>query len=152
MASIRKRTNPSGKTVWRAEIRRRGFAPLSETFPTRALAQEWSRKEERHLDEQRADPTAVGRQYLIDQAIARYRDDILPRKRPSTAYSQDQQLTWWLHQLSGKRLASITGPIVADCLHSLTIEDSGITGRPRSAATRNRYFAVINHVLNACVE
>lgn len=49
MASILKVSN-----AWRAQVRRRGHSTLSQTFPTKVLAQQWARHIEGELDAGRA--------------------------------------------------------------------------------------------------
>lgn len=46
MAYIQKRVHPSGRVTYRARIRLGGSPDLSETFPTRREAKEWSAKME----------------------------------------------------------------------------------------------------------
>lgn len=40
-------------TSWRVQIRRKGHKPITETFPTKAMALEWSRKTETEIDAKR---------------------------------------------------------------------------------------------------
>lgn len=73
MASFRKR----GET-WRAEIRRRGFAPLSGTFDTKAAAVKWAASREAEM--------LAGRRgeiipRTVRQALARYAEVVSPRHR-----------------------------------------------------------------------
>lgn len=53
MASFQKR----GKT-WRAIIRRKGHPTLSETFPTKGMAETWAQRQERAIAQQRAQGTS----------------------------------------------------------------------------------------------
>ncbi len=45
MAAIRKRGNS-----WQVQIRRQGFSPLAQSFPTHADAVAWARDKERSID------------------------------------------------------------------------------------------------------
>ncbi|MHB8254966.1 MAG: hypothetical protein ACYDEV_15035 [Acidiferrobacter sp.] len=44
MAAIRKRLGPGGRTVWQAQIIKKGYKGLYGTFNTKVEAQIWAKK------------------------------------------------------------------------------------------------------------
>lgn len=73
MATFRKR----GRT-WRAEIKRRGFAPVSGTFDTKAAAVAWATAREAEMLAGRRGEIVPR---TVRQAIAKYRDEETPKHR-----------------------------------------------------------------------
>lgn len=80
MATITKR-----KTGWNVQIRRKGYAPRSATFPTKGAASAWAREHEALMD-QGALPVsdALLKKTTLSQLMDRYLRDITPRKRSAT--------------------------------------------------------------------
>ena len=77
MATITKRKNG-----WNAQVRRKGFAPRTKTFPTKREATTWAREQEGLIDQGRLPVTeAPLKQTTLTQLIARYLTDVTPRKR-----------------------------------------------------------------------
>jgi len=61
---------------WRAQVRRKGFRPFTQTFATKAQADAWARRIEAMIDDGRSPDgrTVLGRRYLVADAIDDYRD------------------------------------------------------------------------------
>jgi hypothetical protein len=77
LASIRRRGN-----TWQAQVRRRGFPPLTRTFHGRADAKLWARQREAELDRGcLPQNTRVLRSITLGSLLERYRDTVTPRKR-----------------------------------------------------------------------
>ena len=78
MASI---TNINGR--WRALVRRKGFPPFCQTFPTKAQAAAWARGVEADIERgQLPRPeVTIGRRVLVSDLIATYRK-LRERQRP----------------------------------------------------------------------
>lgn len=70
MASI---INIKGR--WRAQVRRKGHPAYTETFATKAQAQEWARRLEAQIDAGKRPEgrSVIGRAYLVSDAIQEYR-------------------------------------------------------------------------------
>lgn len=65
---------------WRAQIRRKGHKPITDTFPTKAAAQQWARKIETDIDAKRyQDGRDLDRIFLKD-VIDRYKEEIAAEK------------------------------------------------------------------------
>jgi len=84
MATIAKRTNSSGQSVYQAKCRRKGFTTQSKTFKTLADAKTWARQIERSFDTGEALGTK-GRAAHSDQTVGdilkRYRNEVCPLHR-----------------------------------------------------------------------
>ena len=60
---------------WRAQVRRKGYPPRTETFPTRILAEKWGRQIEAEIDAGRAGQLAPGH-VLLSSLIDRYTEEV----------------------------------------------------------------------------
>lgn len=117
MASI---LNINGR--WRAQVRRKGHPAYTETFTTKAQAQEWARRIEAQIEAgKRPDGRAVlGRAYLVRDAIEDYRK-LRAHSRPVRDDSNDHYML--------KKLALHLGDL--DAL-SLSVDDLVGFARARS--------------------
>ena len=84
MATIIKRPGPAGKTVFRAEIRRKGFPRQVKTFALKRDATNWARKIEREMDEGIWRDLKDADRVLFASALDRYLENVSIKKRPST--------------------------------------------------------------------
>ena len=140
MATFRRRTTQGG-VVWTAEIKRKGFPRESLTFARRTDAKTWANRRETEISETRANPTSVARRFTVAMMIARYKDEVLPGKSPSTIPTREAQLSWWQQQIGHMTLADVTAGVISGCLELLR-------RARRSEATRVRYLAVLSHAFN----
>lgn len=134
MATFRKRGSR-----WQAIIRRRGLPSLTRTFATKGDASLWAHQIERQVDSGllREDPRILSQTTLRD-LLERYRDEITPRKRGSSAETfvlnaimRDPISAYSLDQLAPKHLAAYRD-----------------MRRQRSAAaTVNRDLSLIQHAI-----
>jgi len=101
MATIVKR--PEG--TYRAQIRRKGYQPVSAAFAKRKDAVDWAQKTEAALIERRFFPERE--KHTLSEAIARYTTESLPKYRPGTAEKKRQVLAWWEQRLGKVYLSDI---------------------------------------------
>jgi integrase len=94
--------------------------------------------------ESRHFPTKEERRHTLADLIDRYVRDVLPHKRPSTAYTQAQQLHWWKAHLGHYPLADITSARIVKYRDKLT--------HGHSNATVVRYLAALSHVCTVAVQ
>lgn len=78
MATIEKRVGTSGKTTWRARVRRRAGPPLTKSFVRKADADEWARSIEHRIDNGEKLPSSEARKRTLADAIERYLTVTLP--------------------------------------------------------------------------
>jgi len=103
MATVTKR----GK-YWRAQVRRRGFAPQSKTFDTNAEAEAWAREVESEMDRGIFSSREEAERTTLAAALDRYKREISSRKaHPAQDY---QRIAHWSRQpLAHRFLASLKG-------------------------------------------
>jgi integrase len=145
MATIEQRTTRDGQTVYRVKVRRKGAPLQTATFSKRSEARKWAQMTEGAVLEGRYLKTAEAKRHTLADLIDRYTRDVLPRKKPSTAYNQGLQLQWWRRQLGHCLLAEITPARIVEHRDQLTQEH-------RSNATANRYLTALSHVLTVAVK
>jgi integrase len=149
MAYIQKRVHPSGKTTYRARIRLQGSPDLSETFPTRRAAKEWSSKMEADIRQGRYFGRSESRERTFAELVDRY----LEQKLFSCSKSFRKckiQLLWWKKKLKDYYLCYITPSVISELKEQLLKEE---TPRKtlRSQSTANRYLAALSGVFSVAV-
>ena len=142
MASIQKRITKEGRTTYRALIRIKGCPTRSATFDRCSDARRWSQEQEVDLRSTRPTCNIKNEQHTLGELVDRYISQILPDKKDIVG--QTQQLNWWKTQLGDSSVSAISPAIISECRSKLQKEDTHY-GTPRSAATVNRYLAVLSH-------
>ena len=84
MASILERKGKDGKTVWQAQVRRKGYPSQIRTFDRKTDAKKWARKVEHEIDEGSWRNVKEASNITLAQAIDRYTQTVTPKKRPKT--------------------------------------------------------------------
>jgi len=151
MANIQTRKNADGKASFRVQIRLKGRPTETATFERLTDARKWAASTESAIRENRYFKTAESTRHTLRDAIDRYMRDVLPKKSPSSEYSQGIQLAWWKERLGDLPLAEITPPVIAEARDAL---GAGQTYRhtPRTPSTVLRYMAALSHVFTTCVK
>jgi hypothetical protein len=147
MATIVQRPSKNGQTSYRVQVRRKGAPPQSASFQTLAEARKWAKICEGAVLEGRHFPSTAAKRHTISDLIDRYISDVLPSKRPSTAYNQRYQLRWWKAQLGQYALADVTPALLVECRDKLARNKA----RRQSGATVNRWLAVLSHCFTMAV-
>jgi hypothetical protein len=140
MATIVQRPGKNGQTNYRVQVRRKGAPPQSASFQTLAEARKWAKIREGAVLEGRYFPSTAAKRHTVSDLIDRYIADVLPSKRPSTAYNQRYQLRWWKAQLGHYALADVTPALLVECRDKLARNKA----RRPSGATVNRWLAVLS--------
>jgi integrase len=144
-----------GKLVgYQCKPRRLGLDVPSKTFDRLTDARAWLEKQ--HAAGRRA---AVGSsKATLNDAIARYSEEELPKLARSDRPNRERQLAWWRDRLGSRLLREVGRAEVRDALHSLRQGGSGLRradegqGRPAKLATANRYRAALSAVLSVAAE
>lgn len=134
MPSIQKRTSKTGAVSYRVRIKIHGQV-VSATFPRLAEARRWGLSEEARLRTARRNAALVA---TLDDAVAAYREDEVPRLSAAWAKRLARMLAWWSARLGGVKLADLDAASIA--LHLRKLQVSG--------ATQNRYQAALSVVLS----
>lgn len=166
MASIQKLTSPlTGDISFRAQVRVKGQATQSKTFPNRKEAQQWANSIEMAIRENRYFPQARASRTTFAELVERYFESVLTGLAETEQAARRQQLTWWTKQFAGRTLSEITTDRVAEGRDVLATEaytrgkvkkKKGIEIRPvehkRSGATVNRYLAALSHLFSMAIK
>jgi hypothetical protein len=125
MASIRKRTGSDGTTSFRVDVRLKGFPPQRATFKRLTDAKKWGQQTEAAIRENRYFKTSEARKHTLAEAIKRYKESVLPRKKDQK--KQEALLDWWKDEIGAHTLADITPAKISECRDELL---KGVTTRP----------------------
>lgn len=137
MASIRKRTNSKCESSYFVEIRLKGFPPQRASFTRLTDAKKWAGNTEAAIRDGRYFKTTEARKHTLADAIDRYSENVLPRKKDRR--KQSQQLTWWRDAIGAYTLADVTPALLGEARDKLA--------KTRGPATTVRYLAALSHVL-----
>src|SRR5262249_29753627 len=88
--------------------------------------------------------TAEAYKHTVAELLTRYRQDVLPQKRPLTIRTQAIHLRYWEQHLGRYPLADVTPVMIVECRDSLA--------RTRSNTTAVRYLAVLSHAFTLAVK
>ncbi len=149
MAYIEKRTHPSGRITYRARIRLNGSSPISESFPTRRAAKEWSSKMEADVRQGRYFGRQTSKEHTFEDLLDRYLEPgIIQNKKSFEKYKK--QLFWWKKHLKEYYLCNITPSIISE-LKELLLKEKTPRGTLRSQSTANRYLAALSAAFSLAV-
>ena len=135
MAYIQKRVHPSGKTTYRARIRLSGSPDLSESFPTRREAKEWSSKMEADIRQGRYFGRTESKECTFADLIERYLERGF-HNYPKSFLKYKMQLLWWKKHLKDYYLCHITPSVISELKERLLKEETP-RGTLRSQSTAN---------------
>ena len=93
------------KGKWRAQVRRKGHPPYTQTFPVKAQAEAWARQVEAAIDAGRPPPQALVMGGLtVGEAVREYRR-LRATSRPVADDSNDHYTLRRIERLLGARAA-----------------------------------------------
>ncbi len=160
MPTIRERAKADGTRVFHVQVRMSGFPARTASFPTRRQAERWSKTVEAEMIEGKHFRSVEARRRTLAQAIDRYVEEELPKKRD--ARTRGIRLRWWKGKLGHLKLAEITPAILVEYRNRLTKETFAraspgskgsalkagepATQHKRKPQTANRYLAYLSHV------
>lgn len=135
MAAITKR-----KDGWYVQIRRKGFAPLYKTLPTKAEATAWAREHEGRIDQRQAPLDLRNlRTTKLSEIIERYLREVTPKKR--SADSEDLRLRKMLKApMAGVSMASLSPAVI-----SAYRDERLLTVKP---GTVRRELSLLRHMID----
>jgi len=168
MASIQRIVSPlTREVVYRVQVRRKGRAPESATFPHRKEAVAWAESLESAIREGRHFPHAAAKRTSFDALAKDYVETVLGEFASKERLTRERQLAWWSEQFAGLSLADVTPYRISKARDKLAAETFS-RGRPqkhpetgelvpprefkRSGSTVNRYIAALSHALSFAVK
>lgn len=140
MAAIRKRRGPGGRTVWQAQIIKKGYKPLYGTFDTKAEAQIWAKKHESAMEHRTFVSSVEAENTTLAQALERYRVEVSSKKKSASREKFTIKI-WSESPLGPRTLASIRGKDIAKSIDDMQARGLG----PHSIRI---YLALLSHLFN----
>jgi integrase len=141
MASYQKRTNGDGSKAVLAWVRIKPFKPVSRSFPSKALAEQWADgleaelRKQRKTGEARADLTSLSLKGLIEAFLAD------PETRQLRYFSNlEQLLAWWVNHCGGEKVMEFGTVKLREARELLS--------NGRAPATVNRYLSALRSCWN----
>jgi integrase len=149
MASIQRRvwTDQDGKqrTSYRAQIRRRGFPPVTATFERKTDADQWSRETESDMSRRRYFPQHEAERHTLADLIDRQLETV-KMDRPHDYERQRVILGWWKEKLGDYTLATITPDLIGRHRDQLQTKEKLAPG------TVNRYLSALSKAFSNAVK
>src|SRR5205807_2288810 len=87
MPTIRERAKADGTRIFHVQVRISGFPARTASFPTRRQAERWSKTVEAEMIEGRHFRGAEARRRTVAEAIDRYVEEEVPKKRNGGMYA-----------------------------------------------------------------
>jgi integrase len=137
MAAIRKK----GDYQWHVQIRKKGFAPLTKTFETKAAAELWAKTTESEMGRGVFVSRAEAEATTLRDALTRYAAEISPSKK-GCAQEIVRINKWLTDPLANRALASLKSTDFAKW------RDARL--KSVSPATLHRDLSIISHLFSIC--
>lgn len=150
MANYEKRISKKGEISYRATVRLKGHRRESATFSRKTDAKRWAQKMEADIREGRYFPGSEAKKKTVSDMLERYRRDVLPYKKESTASSQAIHMDWWENEIGEFTLGRITPALISEYRDRL-LSEPNTRNKKRSNATVVRYMATLSHVFSVAV-
>ena len=142
MASIFKRKNDDGTTVWRAVIRIKGYPTVCNHFERKQEADDWAQGIERQIKRGEFKFDQHNQLHTFTQLIDRYlADGAIEHHR--SADDTKRHLAYWKSRLAAYALVHITPEFIGKKRQHLQ-ETPTYQKKKRTAATTNRYIASLS--------
>lgn len=150
MASIYKRKNENGTTVWRAVIRIKGYPSLSNHFERKQEADDWAKETERRIKLGQFNFSAHNKHHTYADLLHRMEGDGAFDLQRSFKNCRSQ-FDYWKQRLGTYALIHIMPELITQ--ERKTLIDSALPdGSKRSPATINRYTAVLSATFGYAVK
>lgn len=146
MASIFKRKNANGKSVWRAVIRIKGYPTVCDHFERKQEAEDWAQDIEREIKAGRFKFDQHKKFRTFQELVDRYvTDGALEHHR--SAEDTIRHLNYWKSRLGKYGLVHITPELLGN-ERRLLLDTPTVKGKIRTSSTVNRYFSSLSSVLS----
>jgi integrase len=149
MASIQRRTwkdkDGRQRTSYRAQIRRRGFPPVTATFERKTDADRWTRETESDMSRRRYFPQHEAERHTLSDLVDRRLEEV-QADRPHDYERQRAILGWWKAQLGDYTLATLTPDLIGRQRDALQTKEGLAPG------TVNRYLSALSKAFTRAVK
>ena len=148
MASIYKRKNKNGTTVWRAVIRIKGYPTLCKTGERKQELLDWAQDTKWQIKSGQFSFDHYKNQHTFRDLVERFlQDGAIEHHR--SGKDTLRHLNYWKSHLSSYALIHITTELISK-ERKLLLETPSIKGKLRTSATINRYMATLSTLLTLC--
>lgn len=142
MASIFKRKNDNGTTVWKAVVRIKGYPTVCNHFERKQEADDWAQGIERQIKRGEFKFDQHNQLHTFTQLIDRYlADGAIEHHR--SADDTKRHLVYWQSRFAAFALVHITPELIGKERQHL-LETPSSQKKKRTAATVNRYIASLS--------
>jgi integrase len=163
LATIRERVRRDGKPIYNVQVRVAGYTSQTRSFTSKSEARKWAKVEEAKIIEGRAFRGAEAHRRTLCEAVDQYVTEKMPTLRSQNMHSS--ALAWWKARLGTRKLVDITAAVIVreraallreryvranpDSKRTTLEEGEAPREFARTAATANRYVAVLSSLLSA---
>ncbi len=141
MASIRKRVSSKG-TTYHVQIRRKGLNPLTKSFSSRTVAQQWARQTESALERSEYLDLTEAKTTSLSEILTKYSNEVAIKLK---GRSQEQSRCRGLSERLGDRvLTDVTPAILAEYREARLGQVSPKTVREE--------LSLVQRVFNVCLK
>lgn len=153
MGNIEKRVSPvTGEISYRARVRLKGYAPLTETFKLKDAAKQWVQRTETALREDKYFPGAKARKHTVADLIDEYLAYV-QAENPRRHGDIKGLLAWWKAEVGHTILARFDSDAVVKAQQKLLSRQKQRRGKDGefhtlSPATVNRYMQALKAAIN----
>ena len=145
MASIFKRKNANGTTVWRAVVRIKGYPTVCNHFERKQEAEDWASNVERQIKLGQFKFDQHNKLHTFGELLSRYiQDGALEHHRSGD--DTRRHLAYWKSRFNNYALIHIT-PELLGKERQILADTPTTKGSKRTASTINRYTASISSLL-----
>lgn len=149
MASIYKRKNENGSSVWRAVVRIKGYPSVCNHFERKQEAEDWSQAIERQIKAGQFKFDQHNHINTFSSLCERYlQDGVLEHHRSKK--DTLRHIAYWQSRLNSFSLVHLTPELIGK-ERQLLIETPTKQGKQRSSATVNRYIATLSALFTYAV-
>ena len=145
MASIYKRKNEDGSSVWRAVVRIKGHPSVSNHFERKQEAEDWAQDTERKIRQGQFNIESFKQQYTYKDLMVRLKSDGFFEHQKALKKIA-AQFQYWEERLGSYALVHISSDLVSK-ERQILIDSLLPNGSKRNPSTINRYVAVLSSVL-----
>lgn len=149
MASIQKRTSTDKdgrqRTAYRAQIRKRGFPPVTATFERKTDADKWAQETEADMSRRRYFPQHEAERHTLAELVDRQLEAV-KMDRPHDHERQKVILGWWKEKLGVYTLATLTADLIGRHRDQLQSKEG------LSPGTVNRYLSALSKAFSNAVK
>ncbi|HEY6323736.1 MAG TPA: site-specific integrase [Thermoanaerobaculia bacterium] len=127
-------------------MRLKGRPEQTASFARKTDALIWAQRVESDVRSGRHFPGNQARRRTLGELIERYRREVLPEYGPYEQQQRGAKLAWWAERLGSHLLSDLTPAVISEGKAALA-KGQGLSGRPVSPGTQNRYLGALRHVL-----